>query len=91
MAMFYFHLSDERPIVDIDGTDLPDVDAAWTHALAVARELTSNSTGMLGHAWSDWTMSVRDAGGREVFSFPMSHAGTSQARPSLRAGGGRMH
>jgi hypothetical protein len=85
--MFYFHLTNEQTVGDIDGTDLPNIDAAWAHALAVARELTSHSSGLLGHAWSDLTMSVCDAEGKELFSFPMSRV-ADQDEPVRRFGNG---
>ncbi len=40
MPLFYFVLKDGRQtIADREGTELPDQDAARTHAIAVAREL----------------------------------------------------
>ena len=45
MAMYYFNLNDHDTVVDIDGTDLPDLGAARIHATGVARELTSNGGG----------------------------------------------
>ena len=47
MAMYYFNLNDHDTVVDIDGTDLPDLGAARIHATGVARELTSNGGGIL--------------------------------------------
>ena len=72
MPTYYFHLCDNDLIVDSDGTELPDIDAARTHANGVARELMFKSDGLLDHAWSNWCMSVRDDAGVEVFSFTMS-------------------
>ena len=75
MAMYYFHLEDDETIVDSDGTDLINVGAAREHAAGVARELTANSTGFLDERWSEWTMSVHDASGLEVFSLALSDFG----------------
>jgi hypothetical protein len=72
MPMYYFHLRDTDEITDVDGTDLADVDAAREHADTVARELTFKTTGILGEAWSKWTMVVNDGDGLELFSFGMS-------------------
>jgi hypothetical protein len=88
MPMFYFHLSNEHAVGDTDGTNLPDIDAAWTHALTVAGELKSHSSGMLGHPWSDLTMSACDAAGTELFSFPMSHVIANEEETALRSGKG---
>jgi hypothetical protein len=72
MPMYYFHLRDNEPILDPDGTDLIDVGAARGHAEGVARELMFKTDGILGEAWSMWSMHVEDADGLELFSFPMS-------------------
>jgi hypothetical protein len=75
MAMYYFNLEDDETIVDTDGTDLVNIAAAHQHAAAVARELTENSTGFLDERWSEWTMSVHDDSGVELFSLPLSDFG----------------
>jgi hypothetical protein len=71
MPMFYFHLSDNGTLPDVDGTDLSDLSAARTHAFSVVRELMFGSQGMLNHDWPQWRMSVHDDGGNELFSFPL--------------------
>jgi hypothetical protein len=38
----------------------------------VARELTFKTSGILGEAWSKWSMVVHDGDGLELFSFDMS-------------------
>ena len=73
--MYYFHLQDDETIIDSDGTELADLNAARVHAAGVARELTSNSGGILKQDWSEWTLSVRDELGTELFSFAMSDFG----------------
>ena len=75
MPLFFFHLRDDKTLADIDGTDLADVSAARAHAAGVARELMFNSTGLLHQEWSDWTMSVQDDAGTELFSFPLMDIG----------------
>ena len=75
MAMYYFNLNNHDTVVDIDGTDLPDLGAARIHATGVARELTSNGGGILTQSWSGWTMSVQDEHGTELFSLTMSDFG----------------
>lgn len=86
MPVFYFNVSNDRPIADGEGTELPDVDAAWVHAHAVAAELKSHSFGMMGHAWSDLTMSACDANGQEVFSFPMSDVAVDEPGTTVHSG-----
>ena len=75
MPTYYFHLHDDETIVDSDGTDLINVGAAREHAAGVARELTANSTGFLDQRWSEWTMSVHDGSGLELFSLALSDFG----------------
>ena len=72
MPMYYFHLRDENDILDVDGTDLIDTEAAREHADAVARELMFKTTGIQGEPWSKWSMAVHDNDGLELFSFEMS-------------------
>lgn len=72
MPMYYFDLCDDQVLSDSDGTDLSDTAAARSHAFGVVRELMFRNEGMLGHNWAQWTMSVRDSGGTELFSFKLS-------------------
>jgi hypothetical protein len=73
MPMYYFFLSDNEDIVDADGTDLPDLDAARDHAGCVVDELMFRRSGMLGRDWTKWKMSVRNGDGDELFSFPLQN------------------
>ena len=73
--MYYFHLYGDETIVDSDGTDLVNIAAARQLAAAVARELTANSAGFLDQRWSEWTMSVHDGSGLELFSLALSDFG----------------
>ncbi len=75
MPMYYFHLRDEDQISDVDGTDLPDIEAAREHADTVAHELKFKSTSFMDEPWSNWSMVVHDSDGAEVFSFEMSEVG----------------
>ena len=78
MPKYYFHLSDTETIPDSEGTELADLAEARRHADVVVRELTYNSNGMLDRRWSDWTMSVHDDQGKELFSFQLSVLGSSE-------------
>ena len=71
MPMYYFCLCSNDDVSDVDGTELPDLDAARHHAGQVARELMFNRDGMLQRSWSQWSMSVRDSTGRELMSFAL--------------------
>ena len=72
MPMYYFHLEDQESVRDADGTEFANIAGARAHAAVVARELTFKSTGMFGHTWDLWNMSVHDDQGIELFSFAMS-------------------
>ena len=72
MPMYYFHLYDDAPLLDDDGTELIDLAAARDHAAGVARELTFKSENFMQEAWSNWTMRVHDHEGTELFSLAMS-------------------
>lgn len=72
MPMYYFSVRNGDTLQDTDGTDLPDADAAREHAIEVARELMMGSHGMLGRAWSEWTMTVRDSAGSQILSFALA-------------------
>jgi 1-acyl-sn-glycerol-3-phosphate acyltransferase len=44
MARFYFHLRDgDKLVLDPEGTDLPDLDAAKREALLAARDILSDA------------------------------------------------
>ena len=70
MGRYFFDLRLVDTIADDEGTELPDAASAKSHALEVARELTRNSDSYLGHAWSCWSLSVRDEWGKQILSFP---------------------
>jgi hypothetical protein len=76
--MYYFHLSNDEKVLDVDGTNLADLAAARTHAFGVARELTFKSQGLLDQDWSLWRMLVHDDDGVELFSLPLSDFGTGE-------------
>ena len=78
MPMYYFHLSNDEKVLDVDGTNLADLAAARTHAFGVARELTFKSEGLLDHDWSVWRMLVHDDDGIELFSLPLTDFGTGK-------------
>jgi hypothetical protein len=69
MPKFYFTIADNAVLEDTEGTELPDLEAAREHARTVAGELMIHRDGMLGHAWDEWIMIVKNDNGDEVFSF----------------------
>ena len=89
MPMYYFCLHDSEDVVDAEGTELPDLDAARNHATQVARELMFKRDGMLERSWSQWTMWVRDHSGEVLLSLQLGHveednrpiAGRDQSNP----------
>jgi hypothetical protein len=71
MPLYYFSIVDSDELSDMDGIDLPNLDAAREHATTVAREFTAKREGLWGRRWSEWTMSVSDKDGKEVLAFPL--------------------
>jgi hypothetical protein len=72
MPMYFFHLYDDAPLLDDDGTELINLAAARDHAAGVARELTFKSATFMQEKWSKWTMRVHDHEGAELFFLAMS-------------------
>jgi hypothetical protein len=71
MPLYYFHIRNRDELeVDPDGTELPDIDAALTEALMVARELTAEIPAYDGST----IIEVADGGGRTVLTVPFSDA-----------------
>ena len=71
MPLYYFHIRHRNELeVDPDGTELPDLDAALTEALLVARELTAEIPGYDGSP----VIEGADEGGRTVLTVPFCAA-----------------
>lgn len=59
MPRFYFHVIDGQAIIDGEGTELPNVDAARLHAVAIATSLLKGTI----DAWPSehgWQIIVAD-------------------------------
>jgi hypothetical protein len=83
MAVFYFNLRDGRAgVIDIDGTDLPDLVAAKAHAVVVARELIKCKE----LKKRDWRLDVRDSHGDLLFVVPFATVDPTldHLKPELR-------
>lgn len=80
IAKFYFSVGNVAILDDAEGTELPDLAAARSHAGAVALELMRQREGMLGHPWPDWTMTVKNEKGEEVFSLRLADAADGYGR-----------
>lgn len=71
MPLYFLHIrSGDKLEVDPDGTDLPDVDAAFAEALKVARELV-DEVADLGR---DAMIEIADGSGEIVLIVPFSEA-----------------
>jgi hypothetical protein len=69
MAIYHFNLRDGRAGVrDVQGTELPSVDAAKAHAVEVARELMKNGEPMK----RAWRLVVMDGDGTLIFELPFA-------------------
>lgn len=66
MARYFFHLHDGFDHRDLDGNDLPTLDAARQHAAQYAGELLKGAPSTF---WTGdrWTMQVTDERGHTIF------------------------
>ncbi len=72
MPRYFFPISNRVRIADPYGTLLANNKLAWAHAIAVGRELIFKRSGMLGQAWSHWTLRVNDANGKTIHTIALS-------------------
>jgi hypothetical protein len=76
MPRYYFHLR-HRPgpeglAVDEDGDDLPDLDTARLHALAVARDTIARTRTDIVRDWFVCAFEITDEAGRHLLTVPFS-------------------
>jgi hypothetical protein len=64
MPPYFFHTRNDTSHIDLDGSDLTDLDAAWDDA-----ETLRDIRGAFG---GEWTMEVTDASGDPVFTLRFS-------------------
>ena len=71
MPLYFLHIRNgEKFEVDPDGTELPDMDAAFAEALKVARELVDEVADLGRNA----TIEIADGSGETVLTVPFSEA-----------------
>ena len=71
MPMYYLHIRNRGQLErDPDGTELPDIDAALTEALKVARELAAEIPAYDGST----VIEIADEDGQIVLTVPFSDA-----------------
>jgi len=74
MPRYYFHVRDHtRAIIDEEGIELPDLEAAREEAVAAARELMSQSI-LKGESCDGRVFDIADVQGCVVLSVPFSDA-----------------
>lgn len=71
MPRYFFHIINNRAIIDDEGTELPDIEAARKMALRTAGEILASEGDTF---WSDgkWRMSVADETGKICFTLDFS-------------------
>ena len=67
MPLFYFDVTDGDFIPDLIGTELPDMDAARTHAISLCGELLNAKTTKFWKG-EEWLIEVRDDCGLGLFT-----------------------
>jgi hypothetical protein len=72
MQRYYFSITNEPPFNDIDGLELPDLGAARTEAIGLARDLMRHSLHPRG--WSHGAIRVTDDSQRLVLNLPFAEA-----------------
>jgi uncharacterized protein DUF6894 len=65
MPRYYFSLKNGRPFDDVDGLELPDVDAARKEAIGFARDVMRMEPER--RDWTSWVVCVTDETQRSVF------------------------
>jgi hypothetical protein len=77
VARFFFHLRapSGRLILDEEGVDLPDIDAAAEEAIAAAYTFAED-TQRGGFDYSDWRFEIRSVSGSINLPVCLSEAGT---------------
>jgi len=73
MPRFYFHVHDEKTVLDEHGTNLPDVAAARAEAVNGARDIMCDQV-REGHLNLAYWLEVEDAEGRHLFTLPFRAA-----------------
>jgi uncharacterized protein DUF6894 len=65
MPRYYFSLRSERPFNDVDGLELPDLEAVRKEAVGFARDMMRME--LERRDWADWTVCVTDDAHKCVF------------------------
>jgi hypothetical protein len=68
MPRYYFSLANGRPFDDVDGLELPDIEAARTEAIGFAGDLMRMEPER--RDWSQWIVRVTDEDRNQVFDLP---------------------
>jgi len=77
MPRFYFHVFNDEAVLDEEGADLPDWEAARTRAIASARALACDSI-QKGHLNLDHRIEVVDETDKRVMTVTFREAFTIQ-------------
>jgi hypothetical protein len=72
MQRYYFSLKNGRPFHDVDGLELPDLDAVRTEAVGFARDMMRMEPGR--RDWSEWVVCVTDEAQQAVLKVAFSEA-----------------
>ena len=75
MPLFYFHVEDDRTVLDQEGTELPDLEAARREAITTAGEMLRNGSAIVvwgGKPWRMWVTDAPGGGGKPLFTLRFS-------------------
>jgi hypothetical protein len=83
MPRFYFHYrTDDELIPDMDGSDLPDLEAAERNAAALAKAIVEHAASSGGDTRQPRSIEITDASGEELLYIVF------WAGPKVGSGGG---
>lgn len=80
MPRYHFNVHDGRRIVDREGTELPDADAARSEALQASGEMLKNFARESVWTGQDWRMDVTDQDGNAVGTIRLSAEAPDRTR-----------
>jgi len=75
MPLFYFHVEDDRTVLDQEGIQLPDIEAARREAVTAAGEMLRNGSGAVvwsGKPWRMWVTHEPNGRGKPLFTLRFS-------------------
>ncbi|WFU75214.1 MULTISPECIES: hypothetical protein [unclassified Bradyrhizobium] len=71
MPRYFFNVHDTKPIIDTEGEELPDAEAAWREAIKFAGAIFHDVDGKF-RPGQEWSLEVADEARRPVYFIVIS-------------------